>query len=396
MNERPDTATALDQFFDALCDTPFLPAPPALDAETASFVRHLVHTEQITTPDDALQARVWERVLAASVPVAPAPRRRPTAALPARTAISGRRGRLAALLLAVVGITRAASRPQPVAAEEILQRAVLTAQGDPASAGVRTFFVHWESIDQEPMPDGTVRPTTTRVDQWGAAPNRWQTAQHGQRVDGTGAGWDAGVISDGTTLWSYRTDQGNTTVAVGALPADVTVPMPRIPIGVAWEGTQTAADMTQLRAALARCYHPQRAGTAMIAGRSAYVLDLGPTACSPGVTVDAAGTITPLPSEPPARQGRTLLWIDTETFFLLQSTHTGPDGSLQWRNTVTQIRYNLPISDDRFTFTPPPEATITDVRPQEYQPQPGVVLPATIIFKDGRLRVPPASTSPHS
>ena len=403
MNEKSNAATELDQFLDALQDAPLLPDPPDLDAETAAFVRQLVRAEHAAMPDDALQARVWERVQAATQPMKVVERRSPAIPL-ARSAVGNRRrgiwqsagARLvlvAALLLAVIGIARAANRSQPVAAQDILQRAVVASQGRPV-AGVRSFSLHWESTDQEIMPDGRVRPTTTSVDQWGAAPNRWYTVQHGQRADGTGESWDEGVVSDGNNLWSYRTDRGSTTAYVGALPAGVMVPMPRIPIGIPWDGTQTAAGMAQLRAALARCYQPQREGTATIAGRLAYVLDLGTTACSPGVTLDASGTITPLPSEPPTLQGRTLLWIDTETFFLLQSEHTAPDGTLQWRNTVTRISYNIPIPDDRFAYAPPPGAAVTDFRPREYQPQPGVVLPTTIIFKNGRLRVTPAPTPP--
>ncbi len=406
MNEKSDAATALDQFFDALPDAPLLPDPPGLDAETAAFVRQLVRAEHAALQDDeALRSRVWERVQAAAHPVTATGRRQFPAIPSARAAVGNRRRRVrrsagarlalvAALLLAVIGIARAASRSQPVAAQDILQRAVVISQGDPAAAGVRSFSLHWESSDQDITPDGRVRPTTTSVDQWGATPNRWYTAQHGQRADGTGESWDEGVVSDGNSLWSYRTDHGGTTAAVGALPADVTVPMPRIPIGIPWDGAQTAEGMAQLRAALARCYQPQREGTATIAGRPAYVLALGPTACSPGVALDASGTITPLPSEPPARQGRTLLWVDTETFFLLQSEHTGPDGTLQWRNTVTRIGYNTPVPDDRFVYAPPPGAVVTDFRPREYQPQPGVVLPTTIIFKDGRLRVTPVPTPP--
>lgn len=403
MNEKSDAATELDQFFDALQDAPLLPDPPDLDGETAAIVRQLVCAEHAAILDDALQARVWERVQAAAQPMKVVERRSPAIPL-ARSAVGNRRrgiwqsagARLvlvAALLLALIGIARAASRSQPVAAQDILQRAVVASQGGPV-AGVRSFSLHWESTDQEIMPDGRVRPTTTSVDQWGAAPNRWYTVQHVQRADGTGESWDEGVVSDGNNLWSYRTDRGSTIAYVGALPADVMVPMPRIPIGIPWDGTQTAAGMAQLRAALARCYQPQREGTATIAGRLAYVLDLGTTACSPGVTLDASGTITPLPSEPPALQGRTLLWIDTETFFLLQSEHTAPDGTLQWRNTVTRISYNIPIPDDRFAYAPPPGAAVTDFRPREYQPQPGVVLPTTIIFKNGQLRVTPAPTPP--
>ena len=406
MNENSDAATGLDQFFDALPDASLLPDPPGLDAETAAFVRQLVRAEHVALPDDeALRARVWEHIQAAAQSVTATERRRSPAIPSARSAVGNRRRRVwqsagarlvlvAALLLAAIGIARAASRSQLVAAQDILQRAVVISQGDPAAAGVRTFSLHWESTDQEITPDGRVRPTTTSVDQWGAAPNRWYTAQHGQLADGSGESWDEGVVSDGNNLWSYRTERGGTTASVGALPADVMVPMPRIPIGIPWNGAPTAAGMAQLRAALARCYQPQREGTATIAGRPAYVLDLGTTACSPGVALDASGTITPLPSEPPARQGRTLLWIDTETFFLLQSEHTGPDGTLQWRNTVTRIGYNTPLSDDRFVYAPPPGAVVTDFRPQEYQPQPGVVLPTTIVFKDGRLRVTPVPTPP--
>jgi len=427
MNDRHDgreTTNDLERLLDRLLDDPATPAPGELDAETVTMLRQLARAERDLRPLDAMQARVWERVLAASPQrgsghasprLFPVWGRNPTAHREGDTTmvrgLGARRRwcvssliRIAAVvvMLMVVGLAWGAW-PRPASAQAVLQRAVNTM--DPAAVGVRRFALRWESVDHEPLADGTPRTVTTTVTQWGEVPNRWRTEQQVRVSGGTNNGWREGVVSDGTTLWSYRTPSQSpsppgsgpaegTVVYVGALPAGVAVPMPRIPLGLPGQTAPGATSSEAVRAQLARCYQPQLRGKATVAGRQTWVLDLGPTACSPGVTLDPSGTMTPLPILPPAAQGRTLLWIDTETFFLLGSEHDNPDGTLAWRNTVTAVTYNSALPADPFTFVPPPAATLTDFRPGEYRPQPGVVLPYDVIFHDGHLRATPASSPP--
>jgi len=425
MNDRHDrreTTNDLERLLDRLLDDPTTAAPVAMDAETVTILRQLARAERNLRPLDAMQARVWERVLAAS------PRRGSGQASPRRFPAWGRnptakreggttmvrdlgarrqwRGsfltRIAAVVvvLLVVGLAWGAW-PRPASAQAVLQRAVTTV--DPATVGVRRFALRWESVDHEPLANGTPQTVTTTVTQWGEVPNRWRTEQQVQVAGGTNNGWREGVVSDGTTLWSYRTQSQppsppgsgpieRTAVYVGALPAGIAVPMPRIPLGLPWQIALGATSSEAVRTQLARCYHPQLQGKATVAGRQTWVLDLGPTACSPGVTLDPSGTMTPLAPLPPAAQGRTLLWIDTETFFLLGSAHDNPDGTLAWRNVVTAVTYNEPLPADPFTYMPSPDATLTDFRPGEYRPQPGVVLPYDVIFHDGHLRATFAPT----
>lgn len=414
-HDQRETADDFARLLDALLDDPTAPAPVEIDAATVTVMRQIALAERDLRPSEAVQARVWARVLAASPhqvaePLSPrsAPERvgvpfaaHGRGAATVRDSDARRRWRqsfpmrIAAFVavLLIVGLAWG-NWPRPVSAQVVLQRAVTA--GDPSMVGVQRFALRWESVDHEPLADGTPHTVTTAVTQWGEAPNRWHTEQQVQVSGGTDDGWHEGVVSDGTTLWSYRTQPGpagHTVVYAGTLPGGVAVPMPRIPLGIPPQSAPGAQTPDAVRAQLERCYHPQMQGKATVAGRQTWVLDLGPTGCSPGVTRDSSGAMTPLAPLPPAEQGRTLLWIDTQTFFLLGSAHDNLDGTLAWRNVVTAVTYNEDLPPDPFTFVPPPDATLTDFRPGEYRPQPGVVLPYDVIFQNGHLRATPAPTA---
>ena len=92
-------------------------------------------------------------------------------------------------------------------------------------------------------------------------------------------------------------------------------------------------------------------GKATIAGRATYVIDLGPTKC-PSASV-------------PEMNGRLVVWIDQETFFVLkQEQHRLADDQIFTMHEVTQIQYNVSIDPAEFTFTPPAGATVADYRPK--------------------------------
>ncbi len=129
------------------------------------------------------------------------------------------------------------------------------------------------------------------------------------------------------------------------------------------------------------CYHDATtSGTATIAGRQAYMIDLGPDSCPPGYTLGSGGTPIPMATLPPAQQGRHTLWVDKQLYVVLKMELFNGDGSLQGRSEVTAFDINQHIPESVFTFAPPPEVThpqVTDLRPQPYQ------IPESAITCDG-------------
>ncbi len=272
-------------------------------------------------------------------------------------------------------------RPAPVSADAVLHKTLATA-ADPATAGVRSFHMTIESSSAVPaaiaINRGTVTPSqatqthVTTEELWGVLPDRWRTEYRmtsplpfsADRVDVSGSG------SDGMTEWSYDTwrepgrFQDTVEVRIGALRAGVRTPLP-IFIRLS-DGGGTPGTLVQ---EASPCYHPQLAGEATVAGRAAYVIDLGPFLCPASFALHADGTTVPGPVTPAAEQGRHTMWIDKATYFMLKSESANPDGTLQSRQAVTAITYNGSIPTSVFTYSLPPDVTattITDRRPQPY------------------------------
>ncbi|HEY9787823.1 MAG TPA: hypothetical protein V6D17_20720, partial [Candidatus Obscuribacterales bacterium] len=108
-------------------------------------------------------------------------------------------------------------------------------------------------------------------------------------------------------------------------------------------------DLKQVLADASACFEPVITGEEQVAGRVAHKIDLGASKC-------------PSASAPSFNGPRTV-WIDKETFFVLRYTILHADGPQPIQNMeVTNVIYNLDISDEIFTFTPPTGA-VTDGAP---------------------------------
>ncbi|MGI8691012.1 MAG: hypothetical protein ACR2M3_20725 [Thermomicrobiales bacterium] len=344
----------------------------------------------------------------------------------------------AALILAVgFGAFLWVVRPQSVSAEAVIKKAAALSNADLSAAGIQSFHIKYESTDAFSFPDGGHGVSTSTDESWGALPNRWRQDQTVQIVQsdspsvplsaGRTYGWIAHSASDGTTLWSSRTETGSrpqppttrhiapasqrqsepqgsgymeptgTAVYVGALPdgVEVTLPTTAFASPNPTDGQPLPpGSVAQLLDQASRCYHPQLEGETTVAGRAAYVINLGPSSCSFGYEIKPSGTVVPGPTQSPEKQGRNSIWIDKETFFLLKSERYAPDGTLLMRREATEVQYNDTLPDALFAYQPTPDATVTDFRPGDYQSQPGVPLPLSVTYKDGQRRPTVAAPTP--
>ncbi len=112
-------------------------------------------------------------------------------------------------------------------------------------------------------------------------------------------------------------------------------------------GLAGAADRASLEAVIAAkedCYTPSLAGKETVAGREAYVIDLGPNRCVVHSTVGGGPGGAPVYGMIPTR-----LWIDTETFSVVRQTKIGgPEGQL--RSTTTLVSYERSVPTDTSLF----------------------------------------------
>jgi len=90
-------------------------------------------------------------------------------------------------------------------------------------------------------------------------------------------------------------------------------------------------------------------GKAAIAGRATDVITLVPAGCSSPGAASFTGSRT--------------IWVDQQTFFVLQEVAYSPDGQVLQTMEVTHIQYNTDLPGTLFTFIPPPGADVHDDRP---------------------------------
>jgi len=302
----------------------------------------------------------------------------------------------AAILLLAIGLSAwwLPSAPQRVSAQEVLRKVVTLNVDD---LGVQTYHLRTESDSYfpaqfnrgTPVPGSVIHSTST-FERWVAAPNRWRAdVRFASQPFIPGTDRVSGSVSDGATEWSYNQDQagGEYDVQIGALrpgiapPSLATIPLPGgdlqpgQSVGDPGGGQSPSRDRSLLG-----CYPDATiAGTATIAERRAYAIDLGTDGCATGYRIGANGTRIPLATVAPAEQGRHTMWVDTQLYVILKLELVNGDGSLQSRSEVTAFAVNRYIPDGVFTFAPPPEVEnprVTDRRPQPYQ------IPASAITCD--------------
>lgn len=392
MHPSSDDWEHIEHIFSLLQDSPSSGERVRAETEVAEVVEVLTQIKQAATPDEATQMRVWEQIVtrnSASMNGNVAARDRQFARslvadnrLPRRWYVRVLRpmhrwvpllsvGAVMILILAVaLAVHIEIGHAQPVSASEILQKAVAATRNP---AGIKNFHLRRQYAGWLTTSGGGP-DTITTVEQWGSAPDHWRTdtvyqfCPQCREVVGEG--------SDGMTRWSYQSSeqvngQSKLEVRLGAAPsADTSRFLRSVRIGVPVNLGAAETDIPT-ESSNSQCYSQAKFdGEAIVAGRTAYVIDLGPNSCPEAASIDRNGTVTFASPTPPAQQGRNILWVDKQTFFFLKQERYKTDGTLKFRNEIVQIQYNGSIPDSTFSYIPPADAIVIDRRPAPYVPPP--------------------------
>ena len=347
MDEQQE-ADRLDRAYKAWIAGTSAPPDDGLDpalAQTAQRVANGLAAPHPTAEFGAvLQGRLDAAVSAASsgaqAQPKPAARRFVFGATPWRVAA-------ALVLAALIGVYLLSLRPAPVSAQEIVRRAQ-AALASPAATGLQSYFLaeqrsFWSSKEEGTGEGEPLLQSHSEMRRWFQAPNRWRMETQGQTyaADGQPAGtgsWHAITVSDGSSQYDYDAAANSVSINVAAtdLPdAEIT----------------GANSLPQLFERMATCYRPQVTGSDEVAGQPVYVVDLGPTLC-------------PSASAPEAN-GREVIWVDKNTFFVLKhELYSTAGDQLIMRSAATEVQYNPTLDAALFTFTPPAGARVVDYRPQ--------------------------------
>ncbi|HEX6292039.1 MAG TPA: hypothetical protein VFZ66_22825 [Herpetosiphonaceae bacterium] len=335
-------AALLDEYTAALSRDANAIPPHNLAPEIVQMARHLDHHTAREAPQPLFAEQLRQRLYAEAIALAPgaaARSRRPRFQL--GNMFNRRRllGSVAAIItvFALVTMQFLTLRPQPVSAAEILQRAQ-TASRD---RSIRSFVLTetLESAGNPAQGNGGFRNVTRR---WYEAPNRWRIeSTYSTLMPGTGEETHTAIqVSDGTTRWDYDTQQQIVTID-------------RVDAEQSGQHGMLAFGVTGLEAVLqeaSTCRRPTLQTDAAIAGRRSYVIDLGPSTCGSS-------------SSAPELNGRQVLWIDQQTFFVLKAElyGQGSDQPIATRE-ISAMQYNTAIDARQFSFTPPASATVQDMR----------------------------------
>lgn len=349
-------ADLLDEYWTLLWRRQTVAAPPNLDPGLARVARIVVQH----VPPDA--DRGFVAGLRDRIEVSP---RR---ALPWRAfAALG-----AALLLfiavgTVAGLLPWARAPQPANAQTVVAKAI-TAVASLRLGGVSTFrlqevtatwLAHSGIAGFADYP-GAVRSVSTW---WYVSPRRWRVSGHylvpprlivlqGSELGGTSFWPVPGtVVSDGRDIWRY--DRLRRFVQVERIAeSDAITQFSQLevisPFG------QNTGNLQALLTRAKQCWQAKLTGSTTIAGRDTYVVNLGPNLC--------------LRSSNSAHlaSGRSVLWVDKQTFFVLQWQLYDPDdpAKLLTQTTVTAVQYSASIPGRLLRLTPPRGTVIADSRSQ--------------------------------
>lgn len=244
---------------------------------------------------------------------------------------------LAAVVVLALGIgVFFASRPAPVQAHEVLDKAARVA-ADPLAGGINS--IELERTGWAKVVDGRFGVVGSEVHNqqrivW-QAPNLW-------RIESEGAFADVRLeVSDGQNVWQVADGQP-TTVQKWEPQLDARKRLMAF----------TGENLTELLANAEACYSPRLTGEEQVAGRTAYVIDLGATKC-------------PAASGGGVMNGRRVIWVDKETFFVVKSEHYAVDENqgLIAKEEATRIVYNGDIDPDLFSYDVPAGVAIEDLRP---------------------------------
>lgn len=353
-----------------LRDDPAAAAPRDLDLGLAEVARRLEadmggpNPDPTVSPDPAFVASLRQRIVGEaerlSQPKRPAygpavngrtqdvPRKRREQRLPTGRPARGRSvywGTLAAGLavLLVVGGLLWTREPNEVSAHEIVQRAQERLE-TPTLAGIDSFKLTEVTTTNFSF-DGPLRMETTH---WYQAPDQWRIVVEETIGEGDESGVERyGTVSTGEEVWLWSPHSAER-VEQPQGSGDIVQQM------------RFGGGLGNLDLALVSendCYSPTRQGDDTVAGRAVYVIDLGVSTC-PSASM-------------PEVNGRRVIWVDKETFFILKAVQydgqSGQEDVILSETVVTDIEYNLEIQAD--TFSPPVTET-AESDPTTAQPTP--------------------------
>jgi outer membrane lipoprotein-sorting protein len=146
------------------------------------------------------------------------------------------------------------------------------------------------------------------------------------------------TVADQQNVWKYDSLQNSVQITEGPMePGDLAV--------------SGASSLKNALQKASTCYNPRLAGEEQVAGRAAYVVEMGASTCPSASMPDTNGPLT--------------FWLDKETYFVLKSTLRDTAGTQTIATTeVSSIVYNQGVDDSIFIFTPPAGATVADTRPR--------------------------------
>jgi outer membrane lipoprotein-sorting protein len=252
-------------------------------------------------------------------------------------------GLAAAAIAAAVILFLFVTQPPAVNAQEIVEKAK-EAVNSPAANGIQSLELHETSTLQNANGE-TVRTTAAR---WFRAPNHWReeiqstvTGSNGEDLPDRAS--NSLSITDGTDVWYF--DQNLNVVTINPLPSNMSGQT-----NITDFGPQPDSLKSLLMQA-SSCFEPRVQGTDTIAGREAYIVDLGVMKCAGPGTGETSG--------------RSVIWVDKEMFFVLKHVQYSSSGGEPLATTeVTSIRYNPSLDAKLFNFVPAPSTTVQDFRPK--------------------------------
>lgn len=226
----------------------------------------------------------------------------------------------------VDGLTRDGA--PTVSAAAILEKARQQATDGAASSPSVFFQVTNQQI-------GVVgAPSTTNQTRIWSDGTRWRIEQYAITA-GTAPELRSVQVFDGRTMWVYDASTG----AVSTPPSDSGPGRPFSILETPGESLQMLVD------GRAECWSPTLAGSERVAGREAYVIDLGTNRClAPGHVHKVNGLDVTVPS---LRK----LWVDHETFAVLKSEAYGyPREDIIFTFELEAITFPSSIPEDAFQF----------------------------------------------
>jgi outer membrane lipoprotein-sorting protein len=355
----------LEQYWTALADESATSAPDGLDPELAELSKQLANQLAIPQPDPLFALSLQRKLIAQAQAQHQGVRSALTAVGETLASLFCVRrpvlGGLAALLLlgVLVGLGLWAVNPQPADAQEIVRKAQAAMSQEPTQ--LDSFVLFQSMVTQYEGTEGSeeIRSESKR---WYQSPNYWRSEDTSTVTGPDGKvipalGFQYITVGDGQDIW----DSGPTAneVIVNREPAGMGH------IGNAFLFGYSATDLEGFLQPDLTCpdFKPQGTsatparvaptprllGRETVAGRPTYVIDLGAINC-PSV---------------PGLNGRRVIWVDQETFFVLKSElHRLQDDRVIATIETTYVEYNPRLDKALFKFTPPAGARILDLRPK--------------------------------